>query len=120
MIDNLIATLERINKLPLDAEERAELMRALIQESRRDGSIQRRPGPKVGGKESFASKTLAAMREIGDWTRPRDIAAHMGVKSGPVSVALKDLVVDGRIERRESEERLSNGRIIYYYRATAL
>jgi len=118
MIDQLVATLERINKLPLDAEERAELMRALIQESRRDGSIQRRPGPKVGGKESFASKTLTAMREIGDWARPRDIAAHMGVKSGPISAAVKDLLASGKIERRESGERLSNGRMIYHYRVT--
>ena len=88
MISELISVLERLNKLPLAAEERAELMRAVIDESRRDGAIQRRPGPKNNGGPSVASRVLEAMRDIGDWTRPRDIAAKMEVSQATVSTII--------------------------------
>ena len=119
MISELIATLERLNKLPLTAEERAELMRAVIAESRRDGAIQRKPGPKAEGGPSVASRVLTALQESGEWLRPRDIAGYMDSKSGPVSVALKDLVASGKVERRETGETLPNGRTIYAYRAAS-
>ena len=115
-MEDLIAQLERINKLPLTAAERATLMRRLLADG--DEAPPKRPGPRGPRAESLASAVRAYLAH-GRWEAQHAIRAALQGEArasiGSLSTVLRDLMARGDVERKE-DGAWPNGRPMVFYR----
>lgn len=104
MIDDLLPLLERINKLPLTAEERAELMRAALEEHR--GGKKPGPKPRTGPNSGPIAAAIRDVMADGEWRQISAIRTALAEDGRPIAAsgvnsAMRDMWQRGVLERKE-------------------
>ena len=119
MIDDLLLKLERINKLPLTADERADLMRAAMDEARGG----KKPGRKPGSESAPVAQRVREVLADGAWRQAGQVREAIGAlgaapRPGTVNTALRDMVAVGILERKE-DGLWATGKAMVWYRLPA-